>query len=172
MEKDLRELFQTDEFPKKKLPENHETEFLQKLHEQAPQKESKSYFWRVAASIAIIFALGYFAATFSGEGTQTELQKQVAQIEQNYLQQIDQEWEEFVKTANDPDLVKYYKDRLDGLKKDYDTISKEFSKEPNNIIILEELIKNLQRRLELIKDIQEHLKRLNQNNKSYETIYL
>ena len=34
MEKDLRKLFETDEFPTKKLPANHEEEFVQKLQKQ------------------------------------------------------------------------------------------------------------------------------------------
>jgi len=171
MEKDLRKLFHADEVPTKELPVNHEQEFLQKLKGQTPVKKTRTYFWRIAASVTIIFALGYFGMTFFNEGPQTELQKQVAQIEKNYLQQIDQEWEEFVKTANDPNLVKYYKDRLENLKKDYDKISSQFSKEPNNIIILEELIKNLQRRLELLKNIQKQIE-ANKKNKRYETIII
>lgn len=171
MEKDLRKLFHTDEFPTKELPANHENEFLQKLKVQAPEQKTKSYFWRIAASVTIILALGYFVVSFFGGGPQTELQMQVAQIEKNYLKQIDQEWDEFVKTAKDPNLVKYYKERLDGLKKDYNKISSQFSKEPNNIIILEELIKNLQRRLELLKNIQKQIE-ANKKNKRYETIII
>lgn len=172
MEKDLRNLFETDAFPKKKLPKTHEEEFLQKLEAQAPKKRNtKGFFFRVAASVAILIALGYFVMNSTGNNTQTELQKQVAQIEKNYLKQIDQEWETFVRTAKDPELVKYYKDRLDRLKEDYDKISNQFSKEPNNIIILEELIKNLQRRLELLKNIQKQIE-ANKKNKHYETIII
>lgn len=172
MEKDLRKLFGTDEVSTKKLPKNHEEEFLQKLEKQTTKRKNpRTFFWRVAASITIVLAVGYFAITMLGNNTQTPLQKQVAQIEKNYLKQIDQEWETFVKTANDPDLVTYYKDRLDRLKEDYNRISDQFSQEPNNIIILEELIQNLQRRLELLKNIQKQIK-ANKKNKRYETIII
>ena len=173
MEQDLRNLFETDEFPTKKLPENHEEEFARKLQLQAAQKKrSFMFFTKVAASIALLFTLGYFAITsISSEEQMTPLQKQVAEIEKTYLKEINQEWEMFVKTANDPNLVTYYKDRLDRLKEDYDIISEQFSKEPNNIVILEGLIKNLQRRLKLLKDIQEQIE-TNKKNKRYETIII
>lgn len=172
MEKDLRKVFDTAEFPKKKLPAGHEADFIQKLHQQQPvKKNSRLFFLKVAASIAIVFTLGYLAINTSNVDTQTELQKQVAQIEENYLKQIDEEWKTFERSANDPNLVKYYKDRLDRLKEDYDKVSKRFSEEPNNILILEELINNLQRRLELLKNIQKQIE-ANKQNKRYETIII
>jgi DNA repair exonuclease SbcCD ATPase subunit len=172
MEKDLRNLFDTEEFPKKKLPVGHEENFMQKLNQQQPaKKNSRSFFLKVAASIAIIFTVGYFVINSTEIDSQTELQKQVAQIEKNYLKQIDQEWKTFEETAKDPNLIKYYKERLDRLKEDYDQISKRFSEDPNNILILEELIKNLQRRLELLKNIQKQIE-ANKQNKRYETIII
>ncbi len=172
MEKDLRNLFDTKEFPKKKLPAGHEVDFLQKLNQQKPaKKNSRSFFLKVAASIAIIFTVGYFTINSTMGDSQTELQKQVAEIEENYLKQIDQEWKTFQVVAKDPNLVKYYKERLDRLKEDYDQISKQFSEDPNNILIIEELIKNLQRRLELLKNIQKQIE-ANKQNKRYETIII
>ncbi len=172
MEQDLRKLFETDEFPAKKLAENHEEEFAQKLHMQTPKQKNRFvFFGKIAASVAALLTLGYFAITFATSEDQTPLQKQVAEIEKSYIKQINQEWDIFVKTANDPKLVNYYEERLDGLKEDYDTISKQFSEEPNNIVILEELIQNLQRRLELLKNIQEQIE-TNKKNKRYETIII
>ena len=101
MEKDIRELFDAEEFLQKKLPADHELEFIQKLKEQKPEKKrAGSFFLKIAASIAIIFTIGYF--TINVGDSQTELQKQVAQIEKNYLKQIDQEWKTFEQTAKDP----------------------------------------------------------------------
>lgn len=172
MEKDLRNLFDIEEFPKKKLPAGHEVDFMQKLNQQKPMKKnSQSFFLKVAASIAIIFTVGYFVINATNSDSQTELQKQVAQIEKNYLKQINQEWKTFEVTAKDPNLINYYKERLDRLKKDYDQISKRFSEDPNNILILEELIQNLQRRLELLKNIQKQIE-ANKQNKRYETIII
>ena len=126
---------------------------------------------RIAASIAILLTVGYFVLT-SSEDQPTALQKQVAEIEESYLKQINQEWKTFVKTTNDTELVQYYKDRLDRLKEDYDEISEQFNKEPNSILILEELIANLQKRLELLKNIQEHIQEINKEKKRYETIVI
>lgn len=172
MQQDLRKLFETEEFPKKKLPENHVEEFAEKLAQQSPAKKSKQLFVvRIAASIAILLTVGYFVLT-SSEDQPTALQKQVAEIEESYLKQINQEWKTFVKTTNDTELVQYYKDRLDRLKEDYDEISEQFNKEPNSILILEELIANLQKRLELLKNIQEHIQEINKEKKRYETIVI
>jgi hypothetical protein len=172
MEQDLRKLFENDEFPTKKLPENHVDEFAQKLQQQAPKKKSLGLFIaRIAASIAILVTVGYFVLT-SVEAQPTTLQKQVAEIEESYLKQINQEWQTFVNTANDPELVTYYGKRLNRLKEDYDEISKQFNKEPNSILILEELIANLQKRLELLKNIQEHIQEINKEKKRYETIII
>jgi len=172
MEQDLRKLFETDEFPTKKLPENHVEEFAQKLQKQAPKKKSsKLLILRIAASIAILIVIGYFALS-SSEEQPTTLQKQVAEIEQTYLKQIDQEWQTFVKIAKDQELVKYYEERLNQLKDDYEEISVQFNKEPNSILILEELIANLQKRLELLKNIQKHIQETNKEKKRYETIII
>ena len=172
MDKDLRNLFDTEEFQKKKLPAGHEADFVKKLNQQQPaKKNSRSFFLKVAASIAIIFTVGYFAMNTSNVNPQKELQKQVAQIEENYLKQIDKEWKTFEQTAKDPTLIKYYKKRLYRLKEDYDQISRQFSEDPNNIIFLEELIKNLQRRLELLKNIQKQIE-TNKQNKRYENIII
>lgn len=172
MEQDLRELFDTDEFPTKKLPENHAKEFAQKLQQQTPKKKKPvSFFLRIAASIVIVFTVGYFVLN-SIEDQPTALQKQVAEIEKTYLKQIDQQWQNFVKTVTDPQLVNYYEERLNRLKEDYDKISAQFNKEPNNILILEELITNLQQRLELLKNIQEHIQEINKETKRYETIVI
>ena len=97
---------------------------------------------------------------------------QVAQIEKEYLKSIDNEWQGFVKVTNDQNLVGRYEEKLSSLGDNYKKVSGEFKKDPNNILILESLIENLQRRLQLLKNIRQHIQELNQKNKSYETIII
>lgn len=173
MDQDLRKLFDTEELPKKKLPANHEVEFLQKLEAQSNDK--KPTFWfigRIAASVVLLIVSGYLVWSSFGTEEITPLQRQVAEIEKTYLKQIDQEWNTFVQKANDPDLINNYKERLDRLKEDYDEITVQFTKEPNSILILEELIENLQKRLALLKNIQDRIQEINKEKKSYESIII
>ena len=61
-----------------------------------------------------------------------------------------------------------FKVRLNELDKDYQEISSQFNQDSNNIAVIESLVENLQTRLKLLKDIQEHIKILNQNNEQNE----
>ena len=104
--------------------------------------------------------------------SQPKLLVQVKKIEKEYLNQINIEWKNFVKLTKDENLIQKYKEKLFSLNEDYKSITKQFEKDAYNVFVLENLIKNLQRRLELIKDIKEHLKELNKKMTSNETIYL
>ena len=173
MKRDIREIFNNDELPKKKLPDFHKDEFLEKLEVFNKKESSKPAFkiWKIAVSIALIFSVGYYLMDLKTENNST-LFAQVKQIEKEYLQNIDAEWNTFVKQTTDKKLIEKYKEKLLSLDINYKEVSVQFEKNPNSINILESLINNLQSRLQLIKDIKEHLKELNQKNTSNETIYL
>lgn len=173
MKQDIREIFKNDELPKKKLPNFHEDEFLEKLEKFNKKKTKKTFFktWKIAASIVLIFSVGYYFLSTNTEKTPT-LFVQVKKIEKEYLQNIDTEWNTFIKLTDDKNLIERYEQKLKEYATDYKKITKQLKEFPNSINILESLIENLQRRLQIIKDIQEHIKELNQKNISNETIYL
>lgn len=177
MKRDIREFFKDEEFPKKKLPNFHEGEFLGKLEKLNKKEKPKPFlhFFKIAASIVLMLSVSYYFLQ-----TKTEIKKenqptlfvQVKQIEKEYLNNIHKEWNEFVALTNDKNLVANYKEKLTALDIRYKETIKQFNLSPNNISVLEKLIKNLQTRLQYLKDIQDHIKNLNQNNISYETITL
>lgn len=173
MKQDIRELFKNEEFSKKKLPESHKEEFLEKLKKienKKPQKNKGTSFLKIAAIVVLLLSVGVYFQNVNNQ--KTTLEAQIEQIEEEYLKNIKNEWNAFVKNTNDQNLIKRYEEKLSKLDISYKEVSKQFKKAPNNISILEELIKNLQRRLELLKSIQQHIKELNQKNKSYETIII
>jgi len=177
MKRDIRELFKNEEFPKKKLPNFHEEEFLGKLEKLNKKEKSKPFvqIFKIAASIVLMLSVGYyFLSTESAvkQEDQPTLFVQVKQIEKEYLKNIREEWNDFLALTTDRNLIEKYKEKLLKLDTNYGKVSKQFEEKPNNINILESLINNLQLRLELLKDIKEHLKELNQKNTSNETIYL
>ncbi len=175
MKQDIRELFKNEVLQKKKLPNFHEDEFLEKLKKQSKKEKSKSSFriLKIAASITLIISVGYyFLKSEVKTDSQSTLFVQVKKIEKEYLNQINKEWKSFVKLTKDKNLIQKYEEKLFKLNQDYKDITKQFEKDANNVFVLENLIKNLQRRLQLLKDIQNHIKELNQEKTSYETIYL
>lgn len=171
MKRDVRDLFK-DELEKKQLPESHRADFLMKLEKVPEKKPKKNIVGYVATVLILISGCFFFMHEGKQEVKEPTLLQQVQQIEQEYLKSIDKEWEQFLELTDDERLISKYEEKLDRLANDYQELTKRFSEQPNNINVLEELISNLQRRLQTLKDIQEHIKSLNQKNTVYETIVI
>lgn len=173
MKQDIRTLFEDIDSSETELPKNHREEFITKLNKQ---QKSKFSFIKTIAAASIIFLLGTTFYFFNFNKKQTpktnSLLVEVKQIEKEYLQNINTEWNHFLTLTNDKKLITKYKTRLDNLSNEYLKISASFSKNPNNITTLEKLIKNLKYRLQILKDIKNHINLLNQKNETYETIIL
>ena len=168
MKQDIRDLFK-EESDLKSLPENHRVEFLEKLQEQ-PMKKIASFSWlKIVAVLLVALTVGF--SLFYDRSEKEEVSPIIAQIEAveaEYLADIETEWQSFLAIAEDEVLVERFRKKLDDLDKDYQDISIEFKDDPNNIMVIETLVDNLQTRLQILKDIQKHIKILNQNNEQYE----
>ncbi|WP_397444752.1 hypothetical protein [Polaribacter sp. R77954] len=178
MERDIRNLFKVDEHSNIELPNNHREDFIAKLQIQNKKKQAfkKSSLLKIAIAIVLIFSASIYV--FVGNQSSLEnkeestFQAQIKAIEKEYLENINSEWQQFLAISNDSILIKKYRVKLKNFDNEYRKITNQLQKTPNNINILESLINNLQRRLELVKNIKEHIKELNQKNTSNETIYL
>lgn len=174
MERDIRDLFSKDDVEKKEIPKNHREDFIKKLGEHQPKKEPKKSYklLKIVASFLLIIScvLVYNKTIATPQKSAVEIQMQA--IEKDYLVNIDKEWNSFKKIATDTILIKKYEEKLKESKLDYQKITKQLKELPNNINVLQSLIDNLQRRLQLIKNIKEHINELNQKNTSHETIYI
>lgn len=178
MKQDIRDLFNNEEASKKALPDHHRQEFYEKLKASRPRRTSKlntNYLFKVAAIVVLFVAFAFFMFKTTDKVTntiveETPIETQIDAIEKQYLASIDKEWQNFISITDDDNLVKRYREKLDGLDKDYQDISKQFKANSNNIAVIEALVENLQTRLQLLKDIQEHIKALHQKNEQYETI--
>ena len=93
---------------------------------------------------------------------------QVEAVEAEYLKEINAEWKNFIAIADDEMLVDRFKKKLDELDNDYKILSKQCKSDANNIQVVEALVENLQTRLQILKDIQEHINILNQKNEQNE----
>ncbi|ARV15892.1 hypothetical protein [Polaribacter sp. SA4-12] len=174
MEHDIRDLFKNKEYPIKKIPKEHRKDFITKLNgvKNSKNKKSPYYFLKIAASILLILFCGYFYQNTYSKPTKTAFEIQFEGIENEYLININKEWNSFIEVANDTILIRKYKEKLKDSNTDYKKITTQLKELPNNINVLESLIDNLQRRLQLIKDIKEHINELNQKKTSNETIYI
>ena len=157
------------------LPENHREDFIGKLDTQHKKKRGfkKSTLLKIGAVVLLLFSVStYFINDDKSKPKENSFRVQIKAIEKEYLQNIDNEWQQFLEISSDSILIKKYETKLQNFDTEYKTITHQLNNTPNNIYILEMLIINLQRRLELIKNIKEHIKELNQKNTSNETIYL
>ncbi|WP_435414040.1 hypothetical protein [Polaribacter aestuariivivens] len=175
MEHNIKKMFENEDFEKKELPQSHREEFLNKLKKSSTQKNKKNnYFIYKIASILMVFGVLFYLTIHIDESKEkpASILVQIENIEKVYVEEIDKEWESFVKITNDAVLINKYEEKLRQSSLDYKNLTHDLQKNPNNIMVLESLIENLQRRLELLKGIQEHIKELNQKNTSNETIYI
>ena len=174
MERDIRDLFKVKNDFNKDLPKNHREDFIKKLGEHQPKKElKKSYkFLKIVASLLLIISCVVLYKNTIALPQKSAIELQMQAIEKDYLISIKKEWNSFKEIATDTILVNKYEEKLEKSKLEYRKITKQLKDFPNDINLLESLITNLQRRLQLIKEINEHIKELNPKNASNETIYI
>ena len=174
MERDIRDIFKENEVSDKEIPQFHREEFTKKLNELNQKSNSKNRFKIALSAAAIIFFITalLFPKSDASKVNNHTIQKEVAKFEKEYLKNINKEWKQFLAISKDSILIKKYEIKLKDFDTDYKKITKNLEQNPNNINVLEALISNLQRRLELIKNIKGHLKELNQKNTSNETIFI
>lgn len=169
MKRDIRDLFKENE-DLRYLPKQHREDFIQKLKSNSKKKKIDTFWLKIAAVIIIAITVGFsIFYTQPNESQASKLIAQIDEVEKTYLKDIETEWQSFKKIANDEHLVMRFEKKLDELDADYQVISFQFKKDTSNIIIIEALIENLQTRLELLKNIQRHIKILNQKNEPNET---
>jgi len=173
MKKNIKELLNENDHSEETptLPTGHRAEFLQKLSttEGIPSELKPFHYWKSIAAACVLF-LGIGAIIYSNygknEAVESSLFTEMKSIEDAYLKDIASEWETFQLTANDAYLVEKYKERLENLDTSYQELKQAFLVEKNSLTTLDKMIKNLQMRLTLLQEIQQHLKRLQneQNN--------
>lgn len=169
MKQDLKRIIRIEMESHAELPENHRHEFIEKLksHNSKPKKISRLI--KMASIVLILLSIGTLTILHKPPMVDEEpLLTQLKDAERNYLTEIDKEWMQFVALSNDDKLKNRFEKKFEGLQSDYLLLARQFKEDPNNLILLESLIDNLQTRLQLLKDIQKHINLLNQKNEHYE----
>lgn len=171
MKQDIRDLFKQKSLPKKKLPDFHEDDFLEKLTTFNQKKKSKTFspILKIAASIALILSVGYYFLNSDVKienHNQPEMLVEIKQIEKEYYNNIKIEWDKFISLTDDQNLINKYQEKLKSLDLSYQEILIQYKTDKNNLIVIEALIQNLKNRLQLLKDIQQHINLLNKEHEN------
>lgn len=171
MKQDIRKLFEDDNKQNlRELPENHRDQFLKKLRGNKPGVKP-SLMFKVAISALLIIGTSIGIYNSGNEISQNDpLVSQMNSIEKQYLKSIDKEWRDFTSATDDSTLIKRFEFKLEDLNHDYNNLSKLLKSNPENTVIIQSLIENLQTRLKLLEDIQTHLKILNSKPNAHETV--
>ncbi|SEB36850.1 hypothetical protein SAMN04489761_0200 [Tenacibaculum sp. MAR_2009_124] len=189
MHKDIREVLKNNVDNKEKLSQNHRNRFQERLtkelHEE--KKERFSYKWLfVAASIALLLGVTFqvyinttviepVPAQDTDKSLDISTQRislgsispELKTVESYYINTINYELSQLELTEENKELFDGYISQLEGLTKEYKSLTDELNTKGINDDTINALIGNLQLRLQLLKRMQKQLhefKNPNQND--------
>ena len=179
---DLRTLFKEKrESENFELKVGHKSRFLNRLDLELPKKtKSKWFIFRIAASVILMFGLGfYWYSSLNGnkipeiitvdtnknkETIKTislgDLSPDLKKIEQYYVATINLELAQLEISDENKVVVDSYMERLAELNSEYQVLTKELNTIGPNDQTISALIQNLQLRLQLLKKLKEKLTEL------------
>lgn len=185
MGQDLRTLMKKGgEERKVELPENHRREFEALLDEKFPKPASGGggyQFWRMAAVLAVIVALGALlyhpfnsgqeqqaageqAAVKATTITLGDLSPELGKVEDYYLTSINYELAALETDPANQALLKEYMQQLSVLNKEYENLTLELNTIGPNDKTVSALISNLEMRLRLLYKLKQKLNELKNEN--------
>ena len=181
MAKDIRDLFETEKnLPNKKMPNGHETRFLNKLDKALPNKKQSNWsFLNIAASVLLVLGLGFGGFTYlnrdvkppvlvendnaESEKTMTlgDISPDLKKVEDYYVANINLELSKLKLTPENKELFDGYLLRLEELNAEYQSLSRELTENGPDEHTVNALINNLKFRLNLMHRLKEQLNQLN-----------
>lgn len=169
MPKDIRDILKEAK-GSRELKENHRQRFearLLQLHK--PKKKSNFFFLKVAASILLVAAIGYFSLPTSPVDAESQpvvstkitslssVSPEMKQIEDYYVTAINYELSSIEITPENQEILDDYLEKVGKLTDDYQRLNAELSKNGINEKTINALITNLQLRLQLLVQLKDTL---------------
>ncbi len=156
----------------KELPNNHRNIFEQRLKNELHQKPITNYsFLKIAASIVLIFSIGYFALMMDGPLVSTDdkrnkvsvrnISPEFKKMENVYLTAINYQIARINITDANRDFIEVFLSQLSDLQKEYSDLSVDLRKK-NEVseITLDAMIENLQLQLHLMRKLKKNLEKI------------
>ena len=180
MKTDLREKIK-EEMKLRELPANDRSVFERKLEKELhSQRGIPIRFLSIAASVIMLFGLGYFVSMQQNsiersvpEVSQVDLEEfspELKKIENYYLTAINYELASLEVTDDNKAMLDEYLRKLNGLAKEYQLLSQQLRMDNIDEELINNLIDNLQMRLQLMVELKNELKKLKSVNHEENTI--
>jgi len=174
MAQDIKKLLK-QEVSQKKMSENHEARFMEKLDTNFPKKKTTNFSWlSIAASVVLLVGfMGYNhlnsedpitiieTPAVSDSKSLSDVSPTLKKVEEYYLASINLELSKLKYTTETKELFDGYLERLNDLNKEYDRLGIELTKSGPNEATINALIDNLKFRLNLLYRLKDQLKNLN-----------
>ena len=175
MARDIRDLFKDDKVSNEKMPENHQTRFLEKLDKAWPEKRKSNFNWmQIAASVVLLLGLSFGAyhyfqpekpvevATTNDAEIKTlgDVSPGLKKVEDYYLASINLELSKMKYTPETKAVFDGYLLQLNELDKEYQRLSLELTESGPSELTVNALIDNLKFRLNLLHRLRSQLNEL------------
>ena len=166
MPKDIRDILKNDLSKSSNLSSDHRENFVNKLAQLQRPKKNYYFFLKIAASIVLLISLGYY---FSLSGFNQEssdkpqvvnldnLSPELKQIENYYLTAINYEMASIEPSPENKDILDSYLKKIAELTAEYKLLSLDLIEKEINEKTVNDLITNLQLRLQLLLDLKDTL---------------
>ena len=172
MKVDLRDKLKSEQMTRA-LPTGHRARFEERLKKELHTEETFPLrFLAIAASLVLLFGMGYFLTTpmNDGRGAQTiresaeisleEYSPELKKIENYYLTAINFELANLEVAEENKALLDSYLSKLNTLTREYQLLSSKLEMDKIDEALINSLIDNLQMRLHLMMELKNELKNL------------
>jgi len=180
MEKDIRALFEKERHMDYPRNQNHEAEFITRLHEELPEKR-KDFppILKIAAFIVLLTGMGivYYTSmspvnSGASENPETfslgQLSPDLKKVEHYYSSNIETLLTNIEHNTEDTEVRERYLNNLSMLQEEHKTIISEIKKDGPSTFTVSALITNLRLQLELLQELNHEI--TSSKNENYETI--
>ncbi len=159
----------------KELTKDHRIDFEQLLQKELHQKSKNNYsFLKIAASVLILISLSFAGYKFINSdvsptvvttkdkpadkiNSMADISPNLKKIEDYYLTKINYQLAKITITEENRDLLEVYLSQLSDLQKEYNTLNSYLNISDIDEFIIDELIENLQLRLQLMRQLKKKL---------------
>jgi hypothetical protein len=182
MSVDIREKLK-EEMTLREMPSNHRSLFESKLrNELHGGAGAQIRFLSIAASVMILFGLGYFVSQDQSRierpeqeltGVQVDLEEfspELKKIENYYMTAINLELASLEVTETNRGVLDEYLRKLNGLTREYQLLTRQLNLDEIDEELINDLIDNLQMRLQLMVELKNELKKIKSVNHEKGTI--
>lgn len=151
-----------------------ETKVIPLIETRKVRQPSFKINWRIAASVILVAGLGFFTWQYFSKPTAHDAD--IAQISPDYAKAAFR-YASLIETkrnelrqieAEDPELYQSFASEIEKLDQDYDVLKAELPKSPNQEMMVEAMIQNLQRQIDLLNTQLNIIQRIKQTTNSHE----